>query len=67
MNSRKKYGAGGHYFHSFANKQTTDHYLQSRCANKNPQATIRTATLPIRIHKSLIHTAALRIAASNHH
>ena len=64
MNSRKKYGAAGHYFHSCANKETTDHYLQSRCANKNPRATIRTAALPIRIHVSLIRTAALRIAAS---
>ena len=65
MNSRKKYGAAGHYFHSCANKETTDHYLQSRCANKNPRATIRTAALPIRIHVSLIgvaiRTAALRI------
>ncbi len=65
MNSRKKYGAAGHYFHSCANKETTDHYLQSRCANKNPRATIRTAALPIRIHVSLIRTAALQIAASN--
>ena len=64
MNSRKKYGAAGHYFHSCANKETTNHYLQSRCANKNPQAIIRTAVLPIRIHVSLIHTTALQIAAS---
>ena len=64
MNSSKKYGAAGHYFHSCANKETTDHYSQSRCANKNPRATIRTAALPIRIHVSLIRTAALRIAAS---
>ena len=64
LNSRKKYGAAGHYFHSCANNETTDHYLQSRCANKNPRATIRTAALPIRIHVSLICTAALRIATS---
>ena len=67
MNSRKKYGAAGHYFHSCANKETTDHYLQSCCANKNPRATIRTAALPIRIHVSLIRTAALRITASFHY
>ena len=54
----------GHYFHSCANKETTDHYSQSPCANKNPRATIRTAALPIRIHVCLIRTAALRIAAS---
>ena len=64
MNSCKKYGAAGHYFHSCANNETTDHYLQSRCANKNPRATIRTATLPIKIHVSLIRTAALRIDTS---
>ena len=46
MNSSKKYGAAGHYFHSCAKKETTDHYSQSRYANKNPQATIRTAALP---------------------
>ena len=60
MNSSKKYGAArGHNFHSCANKETTD--SQSRCANKNPRATIRTAALPIRIHVSLIRTASLRI------
>jgi len=53
MNSSKKYGAEGHYFHSCANKETTDHYSQSRCANKNPRATIRTAALPLRIAASL--------------
>ena len=51
---KKKHGTAGHYFHSCANKETTDHYSQSRCANKNPRATIRTAALPIRIHVSLI-------------
>ena len=66
MNSRKKYSAAGHYFHSCANKETTDHYLQSRCANKYPRATICTAMLPIRIHVSLIRTAVLRIAVSFH-
>ena len=50
MNSSKKYGAASHYFYSCANKEATDHYSQSRCANKNPRATIRTAALPIRIH-----------------
>ena len=65
MNSSKKYGAArGHNFHSCVNKETTDHYSQSRCANKNPWATIRTAMLPIRIHISLIHNTALRTAAS---
>ena len=65
MNSSKKYGAArGHNFHSCANKETTDYYSQSRGASKNPRATIRTAALPIRIHVSLIRTAALRIAAS---
>ena len=33
----------GDYFHSCANKETTDHYSLSSCANKNPRATIRTA------------------------
>ena len=47
MNSSKKYDAAGHYFHSCANKETTDHYSQSRCANKNPRATIRKAALRI--------------------
>ena len=47
MNSSKKYGAAGHYFHSCANKETTDHYSQSRCANKNPRATICTAAMRI--------------------
>ena len=62
MNSSKIYGAAlGHNFHSCADKETTDHYSQSRCANKNPRATIHTAALPIRIHVSLIRTAALRI------
>ena len=66
MNSSKKYGAvRGHNFHSCANKENTDHYSQSRCANKNPQATIRTAALPIRIHVPLIRTAALQRATSN--
>ena len=37
MNSSKKYGAAGHYFHSCVNKETTDHYSQSRAANKNPR------------------------------
>ena len=46
----KKYGAASSCFHSCANKETTDHYSQSRCANKNPQATICTAALPIRLH-----------------
>ena len=64
MNSSQKYGAAGHYFHSCANKETTVHYSQSCCANKNLRATIRTAALPIRIHVSLIPTAALQIAAS---
>ena len=45
MNSSKKYGAASHNFHSCANKEATDHYSQSRCANKNPRATIRTAAL----------------------
>ena len=60
MNSSKKYGAAGHYFHSCANKETNDHYSQSRRANKHLRATIRTAALPIRILVSLIRTAALR-------
>ena len=65
MNSSKKYGAvWGHYFHSCANKETTDHYSQSHCANRNPQATIHTAALPIQIHVSLIRTTTLRIAVS---
>ena len=42
MNSSKKYGAAGHYFHSCANKETTDHYSQSRCANKNHNETVST-------------------------
>ena len=64
MNSNKKYSAAGHYFHSCAKKETTDHYSHSRAANKNPRATIRTAALPIRIHVSLIRTAALQIVTS---
>ena len=64
MNNSKNYSAAGHYFHSCVNKETTDHYSQSHCANKNPWTTIRTAVLPIRIHASLIRTAALRMAAS---
>ena len=42
----KKYGTVGHYFPSCANKETNDHYSQSRCANKNPRATIRRTALP---------------------
>ena len=37
----------GDYFHSCANKETTDHNSLSSCANKNPRATIRTAALQI--------------------
>ena len=62
LNSSKKYGAVGHCFHSCANKETTDHYSQSRCANKNPRATIRAAALPIRIHVSLIRTMRAGLA-----
>ena len=60
-------GTAGHYFHSCANKETTNHYSQSCWANKNPPATIRTATLPIIIHVSLIRTTALRIVESWDH
>ena len=60
----KKHGTVGHCFHSCANKETTDHCSQSRCASKNPWATLCTAALPIRIHVSLIRTAVLQIAAS---
>ena len=45
--TNKKYSAVGDYFNSCVNKETTNHYSQSCCANKKPWATIRTATLRI--------------------
>jgi len=45
--TNKKYSAVGDSFNSCVNKETTNHYSQSRCANKKPWATIHTAMLRI--------------------